>query len=115
MSGGGSDGQQQMHMGAPSQMQHQQMQPPMHAQMRPQSVIRQAVPVHVQQGQNIVRMQRPQVVKPGQIGVDQSTASFVPGQARVRSKIILINNVKVILIDFIIHMCGNRFNSLQLI
>ncbi|KAM7536165.1 hypothetical protein Aperf_G00000097654 [Anoplocephala perfoliata] len=80
---GGSDGQQQIHMGTPSQMQHQQMQPPMHAQMRPQSVIRQAMPMHMQQGQNIVRMQRPQIVKPGQMVVDQSTASFVPGQARM--------------------------------
>ncbi|KAL5109309.1 hypothetical protein TcWFU_008187 [Taenia crassiceps] len=84
MSGAGSDGQPQMHMGAPSQVQLPQMQPPMQPQMRPQPVIRHAMSVHMSQAPNIVRMQRPQIVKTGQMPVDQPVTSFVGGQARVR-------------------------------
>ncbi|KAL5966433.1 hypothetical protein TSMEX_005808 [Taenia solium] len=83
MSGAGSDGQQQMHMGAPSQVQLPQMQPPMQPQMRPQPVIRHAMSVHMPQAPNIVRMQRPQIVKTGQMAVDQPVTPFVGAQARM--------------------------------
>ncbi|VDM34393.1 unnamed protein product [Hydatigera taeniaeformis] len=83
MSGSGPDGQPQMHMGAPSQVQLPQMQPPMQPQMRPQPVIRHAMSVHMPQAPGIVRMQRPQIVKTGQMAVDQPVAPFVGGQARM--------------------------------
>ncbi|VDL17932.1 unnamed protein product [Hymenolepis diminuta] len=91
MSGSGSDGQQQqqIHLGAPQQMQHPQMQPQMHTQMRPQAVIRQTTPVHMQQGQNIVRMQRPQVVNSGQKDNVVSAASPVFGLANGGPRVIM--------------------------
>ena len=84
MSGPGSDGQQQMQMGTSSQIQHAQMQPPMQPQMRPQSIIRHPLPLHMPSGSNIVRMQRPQIIRSGQMTADQTIASFIGNQARVR-------------------------------
>lgn len=96
MSGAGSDGQPQMHMGAPSQVQLPQMQPPMQPQMRPQPIIRHAMSVHMPQAPNIVRMQRPQIVKTGQMAVDQPVTPFVGGQARVRIRAFYpVRNTKV--------------------
>lgn len=125
MSGSGSDGQQQqqMHLGAPQQMQHPQMQPQMHPQMRPQAVIRQTMPVHMQQGQNIVRMQRPQVVNSGQKDNVVSAASPVFGLANGGPRVIVINKPKVITRSFSVRvfdsastfelMCRAIFNSMS--
>ncbi|EUB63393.1 Ras guanine nucleotide exchange factor [Echinococcus granulosus] len=83
MSSNGPDGQPQIHLGAPSQVQLSQMQPPMQSQMRPQPVIHHTMSVHMPQAPNIVCMQRPQIAKTGQLAVDKPVTPFVGGQTRM--------------------------------
>ncbi|VDD79822.1 unnamed protein product [Mesocestoides corti] len=85
----GSEGQPQIQIGTPSQIQQSQMQPQMQPQIIGQPLIRHAMPVQMAQASNVVRMQpagirqRPQMAKPGQMTADQPIPTYVGGQNRM--------------------------------
>lgn len=92
MAAPGPDGNPQMHMGGPSQMQHPQIQQQIQAQMMGQPHIIRQVPVQMTQGGGIVRMQpaglrqRPQMAKPHVMQGDQQPgAAYIGGMHRVSS------------------------------
>ena len=72
------DNQGQIHAATSLQSQLPQMQLHMHGQVRPQPL-----PVHMSQGPNMARIQRPQIMRGGQMPMEQPPGSFVGGQPRV--------------------------------